>query len=128
MREIKFRAWDKQEKRFWYDAEKYQSFTDLNGKSDYCGFDRFLRDDRFIVEQFTGLLDCQGVEIYEGDIVEYENGNAGYGRPRHEEISRDVIPELNNHDEYVDNISWWQGGAVIGNIHEHPELLEEARS
>ena len=76
------------------------------------------------IGQFTGLLDKNGREIYEGDIVEYENGNAGYGRPRHQEISRDVIPNITEHDEYIDGAMWWKTGEVIGNIHDNPELLE----
>lgn len=87
-----------------------------------CFGDMYIAE--IVVMQYTGLKDKNGREIYEGDIVEYENGNAGYGRPRHEEISRDVIPNLCNHDEYFDDSSWWQTGWVIGNVYEHPELLK----
>jgi hypothetical protein len=110
MREIKFRAWINSEKRMVYDSFS----VNANGEISTWGIFAHV-----IVMQFTGLHDKNGKEIYEGDIVEYENNNAGYGRPRHEEISRDIIPCILEHEEY-DRKLYWVDGEVIGNIYANP--------
>ncbi len=56
MREIKFRA-------FWKDTLKLVEDFNTEYTIDACN------DDTFIINQFTGLLDKNGKEIYEGDIV-----------------------------------------------------------
>ena len=58
MREIKFRAWD----------TVLSKFFDGDILNDYNLGD-FLNDDRYIVTQYTGLKDVNGVEIFEGDIL-----------------------------------------------------------
>ena len=66
MREIKFRAWDNKNRKMSF------SF----GLGDACCFPGMIilkphkNRERFIIMQYTGLIDKNGVEIYEGDLLQ----------------------------------------------------------
>ncbi len=70
-REIKFRAWNNDLKLYskpFTLKSSILNFTDNNG----LGVMKSFSDE--IIEQFTGLKDKKGKEIYEGDIVEHSMG------------------------------------------------------
>lgn len=132
-RPIKLRFWDK-EFSHWrelpdlygdYQASAFRTYGD--------GFDikHFLsgeaqgkiRDGILIIQQFTGLKDSTGKEIYEGDIVECNDGLKGriYGEVVYDQeygAFRIVFTDILQWTFYkVENPE------VIGNIFETPELL-----
>lgn len=98
MRDIKFRAWDG-------DGEKM-----LNWSLTKQFFSNCIECEHYQLEQFTGLQDSNGVDIYEGDVVYI----AGYGDYVCE------FPFLELYEAMPEN----DIGAILGNIHQNPELLD----
>jgi len=126
-REYKFRAWDKQEKKMYACAG-------------FCGGQVIIiqedgkvlgkKDEDFILMQFTGLLDKNGCEVYENDIVHATL--LDYGGVRKEvieqvEIDEGLLAPFYMRVNYEED--WWKdclpdGFEVIGNIYENPEILK----
>jgi len=138
MREIKFRAWDKITKKYFYSGTLDNGdilVIHLDGEIEISSDDTYKPED-FIIEQFTGLRDNNGREIYEGDIVSCDKIH---------------IRDMSDPDPFTRRIGWNEdAGAlvffmmdgrphasgytycknnletifhIIGNIHENPELL-----
>ena len=113
MREIKFRAWDKQNEVWEYSTPM----------PDY-GFWKWVQyDSTTIFSEYTGLHDRNGREIYEGDILRWTIN-----------IATEIAPVIFEHGSFwmgknqngfeVCN-DWLRGEyEVLGNIYESPELLK----
>ena len=124
MRELKFRAWCKSEKKMIYNIQnEFEERIELGMD---C-FSDYLKNDDFIVEQYTGLKDKNGKMIYEGDIVKMPDWavEPKYKKVSFVKLSCGFEPFVNGCFECVSPDS--EEVEVIGNIHENPELLEKRR-
>ena len=72
--------------------------------------------------QFTGLLDKNGKEIYEGDVV--TRAGAGFATRRNTVSYMDSGFSPFAYDDFGDEGYAASSCEVIGNIYENPELLK----
>lgn len=121
MRELKFRAWYKPEKKMIYNIQnEFEERIELGMD---C-FSDYLSNDDFIVEQYTRLKDKNGKEIYEGDIVSKHNSDLK-GVVKQVKDGQWAIFWDNVPDGYYVLFKYSNLCEVIGDIHNNPELLEK---
>ena len=145
MRELKFRIWDKQNKNWLKNSSSLHCFSNwsicpFTGKlTDYVGIidgdhgdkytaspapdyymqdGKIVKDSRYVIQQFTGMVDRNGVEVYEGDIVA-------------EKITEEMAA---NGDSAVVGVVYFAAGTFLidgdGALYEHvfsdsPHILED---
>ena len=134
MREIKFRAWLKEDKKM--ENVKTMDFTDKTirclKKNEFINayLLRRVSFDDVELMQYTGVKDKNGTEIYEGDIIKYK---FPYDK-RIKHISPvkflETEASFGIKDRYGNEIPLYTISAknyfeVIGNIYENKNLLEE---
>ena len=129
MNKPKFRAWDKVKQKMYNVAniDFVLEYIEIWIKSDKnnCNIEATTRDfSEVIFMQYTGLKDKNGVEIFEGDVLNYGDYKKshevifkkgcfwGHAIGQKEQIGIGLFNALEDLE-------------VIGNIHENLELLNE---
>jgi uncharacterized phage protein (TIGR01671 family) len=121
MRVIKFRVWDKERKGFLHQIDIDSDIIYVDTRWYIHG--GHALDDNYVMQQYTGIKDENGKEIYEGDIIFCK---AYYGIENRVGIvdyfaSSFIVDWRNQIDDPLDEIP---DIMVIGNIFENPELLK----
>lgn len=133
-REIKFRAWSEELNRYSCenDCQDYGCYSSLRHEV----VNGILNDEesRYIFEQYTGLKDKNGKEIYEGDVVFMpEDERFWYDSYYSKEFLNSMEVVFNNGKFKVKGEEFGYEGErlmtlqhleVIGNIHDNPELIK----
>ena len=123
MREIKFRVWSEGRKK-WLNECMFG--MEVKGAYDFSSDAsmRYNYKTNVIIEQFTGLTDKNGVEIYEGDIVKKDDDKF----TKHGVVSfiHGCWMVASEDGERYFNLHWHLSQVeVIGNVHQNRELLEQ---
>lgn len=126
MREIKFRGYNEFEKRWVYGYGLHQSIF-IDGSSNAyvtASIREVFIVDKESAGQYTGIKDKNGVEIYEGDIVETTRGlNHIIGAVIYRKASW-YIQSKEGYNVRLISIFSTAENKIIGNVYENKELLE----
>ena len=132
MREIKLRAWLKETKEMIpvYQIDFNNGIIDSESA--------WRMESEYILEQFTGLHDKNGVEIFEGDIFTSDYFDDTYNFEvvfsdgafcgKHKSTGIYMLG-FTNFDDNGEDLGYWceedytSHIQIIGNIHDNPELL-----
>jgi uncharacterized phage protein (TIGR01671 family) len=138
MRELKFRAWDKEynymiEPDDIHPRVMYECITgdgkvlEVNESNSYMGTETTYEDitDKRILMQYVGIKDIHGKEVYEGDVLPYRNVVTYVDGSDSANLGMEV-----GFYAQRDNFESWrllevgEELEVLGNIYENPELLK----
>jgi uncharacterized phage protein (TIGR01671 family) len=131
MREIKFRCWNEVDEKMYKvlqitfelikDSEGFVYYEKILSTGERRAIAQKLSD--VILMQYIGLLDKQGKEIYEGDIVRYNGLYFEHGLYEIKFVNGSFIG-INEKDELNFRKDFdFENVEVVGNIYENPELL-----
>ena len=132
----KFRAYSKEENEMYYPHNDKNVDWTIDDETGFIaplvnlGGGMWGMIDKYELMQSTGLIDRNGVEIFEGDIVKWGDTLGGEEKP-----IRVAVVKINPDIQFDSNVGIFNYGqfaykntekflTILGNIYENPELLK----
>lgn len=128
---FKFRAWDKENKKYIYGIEKGLEFYSTAGNLRVMTLAEIAESSKYDLEQCAGHRDYKGKLIYINDILNlkrvpnlyqcvFSHTRVGFDfKPLNTEYKWNDFLAINSADDFLNHC------VITGNVHENPELLEE---
>lgn len=126
---FKFRAWNKENKKYIYGVEKGLEFYSTAGNLRVMTLAEIEESDKYDLEQCTGHRDYKGKLIYVNDILNlkrvpnlyqcvFSHTRVGFDfKPLNTEYKWNEFSIINSADDFLNHC------VITGNIHENPEML-----
>lgn len=127
MRKLKFRIWNKKDKKF---LEPFPYSISSQGEvitGDGQGILILDNQENFVIQQYIGIFDWEGNYIYEGDILEhcivpYFGAKESYIRKVVVYNNTEAKFEVEDYGIPLSEIDDWK---IVGNILENRNLLDD---
>ena len=128
---MRFRVWDKREKRMNYNVRvtTTDDYKKVEAVNDYHIWKELYKG-QYELMQSTGLVDENGEEIFEGDILtdegSFENDGWDYATIEFDETDYTYYLDWKN-EEICQSITECKNYSVVGNIYENKDLLDDEK-
>ncbi|HIJ11040.1 TPA: hypothetical protein HA278_03195 [Candidatus Woesearchaeota archaeon] len=138
MREIKFRAWDKDHKIMFLPEKDTDAGVRFSDEYGYCRIHYFKNEESTtehhecdcVWMQFTGLKDAGGKDVYEGDVIKYDESplvnTIRFRNGSFVTVNPFCCKHCDEGYSYIEPLGDVMSKfTVIGNIYKNPELIQE---
>ena len=137
MREIKFRAWDKNTKHLIYEIVALYPMYERGNAITKKGTNAITPPENVILMQYTELKDKNGKEVYEGDIIKIKKFDYSLLPKEEMKLLKKIFPDEEHWSKLteekikldgnwkVENLGWEMALRPLQNVKAHGVILDK---